>query len=625
MVERQLRGAGSATSACWRRWRACRASCSCPERLREHAYDDGALPIGYGQTISQPYMVARDLRGCSRSTGDERVLDVGTGSGYAAAVLAELAAEVISIERIPELAEQARARPRRGRATSTSTSASATARSALPGPRALRRDRRRRRGARDPAGALRAARAGRPARAPRRRPGGSGSCSSSQTPEGPAERALGPVPVRPARRRGGLRALTVASATRRLGYPSLRRLRSSSAEARSALTGARGVGGALRRRSNWVQLAKFCAVGATGYVVNLAVYTLLVHGARPPLPRRPRSCSFLVAVTNNYMWNRLWTFRAPARPCRLPGLRFLVVSPLALVRKPASSCTCSSRLGVGEVLGAGDRDRARHAGELRRQQAVVLPARVSASACASSRSLVALAPRRAGDRHRARLRRAGTAIADAVRAAGGAAERSPRCRRSPRFLADPKVARLARPLPDRIRTTDADFDRRRAAGRCTSGRGRPARSPPAWSTTPAGACSRRGPGRRSPGRWRAAARRLRRQGRSTSWPSGSRFCAVFFLGLADLRRPLSLRNLDLLVLLSFAVSLWLLQPRRGLHERAARVSAAALPARAHRLDRLRAAARCARRAVVAGLGARRGARSSSSASASGSTSRRRTA
>jgi protein-L-isoaspartate(D-aspartate) O-methyltransferase len=78
-----------------------------PEILWEHAYDDAALPIGAGQTISQPYMVARicvelGLR------GGERVLDVGTGSGYQAAVLAELAAEVHSIERIPELAEEAR-------------------------------------------------------------------------------------------------------------------------------------------------------------------------------------------------------------------------------------------------------------------------------------------------------------------------------------------------------------------------------------------------------------------------------------------------------------------------------------------------------------------------------------
>jgi protein-L-isoaspartate(D-aspartate) O-methyltransferase len=78
-----------------------------PARLRSHAYRDAALPIGADQTISQPYMVARicvelQLR------GGEKVLDVGTGSGYQAAVLAELAAEVHSLERIPALADRAR-------------------------------------------------------------------------------------------------------------------------------------------------------------------------------------------------------------------------------------------------------------------------------------------------------------------------------------------------------------------------------------------------------------------------------------------------------------------------------------------------------------------------------------
>jgi protein-L-isoaspartate(D-aspartate) O-methyltransferase len=78
-----------------------------PEELRSRAHDDAALPIGEGQTISQPYMVARICEELSLR-GHERVLDVGTGSGYQAAVLAELAAEVVTIERIPELAELAR-------------------------------------------------------------------------------------------------------------------------------------------------------------------------------------------------------------------------------------------------------------------------------------------------------------------------------------------------------------------------------------------------------------------------------------------------------------------------------------------------------------------------------------
>src|SRR5690242_19228658 len=79
-----------------------------PEELRDRAYEDAALPIGDGQTISQPYMVAKICEALSLR-GQERVLDVGGGSGYQAAVLAELAAEVDTIERIPALAARARA------------------------------------------------------------------------------------------------------------------------------------------------------------------------------------------------------------------------------------------------------------------------------------------------------------------------------------------------------------------------------------------------------------------------------------------------------------------------------------------------------------------------------------
>jgi protein-L-isoaspartate(D-aspartate) O-methyltransferase len=76
------------------------------ERERSVAYRDHALPIDCGQTISQPYTVAFMCE-AMRLTGSERVLEIGTGSGYNAAILSELAAEVYSIERIPHLAEQA--------------------------------------------------------------------------------------------------------------------------------------------------------------------------------------------------------------------------------------------------------------------------------------------------------------------------------------------------------------------------------------------------------------------------------------------------------------------------------------------------------------------------------------
>ena len=74
---------------------------------RRRAYRDMPLGIGYGQTISQPYMVAAILQAADVREG-QRVLDIGTGSGYQAAVLAELGAEVFTIERIAELAELAR-------------------------------------------------------------------------------------------------------------------------------------------------------------------------------------------------------------------------------------------------------------------------------------------------------------------------------------------------------------------------------------------------------------------------------------------------------------------------------------------------------------------------------------
>lgn len=79
-----------------------------PEELRDRAYHDAALPIGGGQSISQPYMVAKICEALALR-GGEHVLDVGSGSGYQAAVLAELAAEVDTIELLPELAALARA------------------------------------------------------------------------------------------------------------------------------------------------------------------------------------------------------------------------------------------------------------------------------------------------------------------------------------------------------------------------------------------------------------------------------------------------------------------------------------------------------------------------------------
>lgn len=108
MVERQLRRRGISDERVLAAMGRVPRELFVPEDLRELAYEDGALPIGFGQTISQPYIVAT-ICSLLELSGDERVLDVGTGSGYQAAVLAELAAEVVTIERVPELLEWAKA------------------------------------------------------------------------------------------------------------------------------------------------------------------------------------------------------------------------------------------------------------------------------------------------------------------------------------------------------------------------------------------------------------------------------------------------------------------------------------------------------------------------------------
>jgi protein-L-isoaspartate(D-aspartate) O-methyltransferase len=109
MVERQLLGRDIADDAVLESMGRVPREAFVPESERRRAYADAALPIGHGQTISQPYMVARIAEALALRPG-ELVLDVGTGSGYQAAVLAELGADVVTIERIPELASTARKR-----------------------------------------------------------------------------------------------------------------------------------------------------------------------------------------------------------------------------------------------------------------------------------------------------------------------------------------------------------------------------------------------------------------------------------------------------------------------------------------------------------------------------------
>jgi protein-L-isoaspartate(D-aspartate) O-methyltransferase len=108
MVERQLRRRGIADERVLDAITAIPRERFVPEAYARRAYADSALPIGHDQTISQPWIVAAICQAMELG-GDEKVLEVGTGSGYSAAVLALLAREVRTIERVPELVDRARA------------------------------------------------------------------------------------------------------------------------------------------------------------------------------------------------------------------------------------------------------------------------------------------------------------------------------------------------------------------------------------------------------------------------------------------------------------------------------------------------------------------------------------
>jgi protein-L-isoaspartate(D-aspartate) O-methyltransferase len=106
MVQYQLRGRGIRDRNVLKAMERVPRHLFVPHGIREHAYADSPLPIGHGQTISQPFVVAAMTEALELS-GGERVLEIGTGSGYQAAVLAEIAGEVYTIEIVPELAADA--------------------------------------------------------------------------------------------------------------------------------------------------------------------------------------------------------------------------------------------------------------------------------------------------------------------------------------------------------------------------------------------------------------------------------------------------------------------------------------------------------------------------------------
>ena len=174
-----------------------------PPDLRGDAWENIPLPIGSGQTISQPLVVARMCELLELS-GDEVVLDVGTGSGYHAAVLARLARHVHSIEVHASLSRQAAENLRAAGVTNVTLEVGDGSRG-LPRARALRRDQRGRRGRRrDPAAAGRAARARRPARRAGRdrRPAAGGRPPDARGRDAHAARARA---LRPARQLTRLR------------------------------------------------------------------------------------------------------------------------------------------------------------------------------------------------------------------------------------------------------------------------------------------------------------------------------------------------------------------------------------------------------------------------------------
>ena len=90
------------------------------------------------------------------------------------------------------------------------------------------------------------------------------------------------------------------------------------------------VGHGMRRPGNWLELVRFAVVGASGYVVNLAVFTAIVHGADGHY-RLAALAAFLVAVANNFLWNRRWTFRGHTGRAHPQAARFLLVSVAAFL------------------------------------------------------------------------------------------------------------------------------------------------------------------------------------------------------------------------------------------------------------------------------------------------------
>ena len=240
---------------------------------------------------------------------------------------------------------------------------------------------------------------------------------------------------------------------------------------------------ALRHPGNWVQLAKFCVVGASGYLVNLAVYALLLEVADLHY-LAAGACSFVVAAANNYYWNRHWTFRRQRGAPLLPGDPLPDRLPGRAGREPRDPPPARRRR-PGQDPGPGDRDPARDAAELRRQQALVLSALalraraftetpvspwplplVSRSAPPELRPGQARAPRQA-DSHWRRSLRSADAAGRARRARRQRRRDRPGCGRRRRPAVVHGHAR-ARAVPFDAEAGEADAHASRARSRASS-------------------------------------------------------------------------------------------------------------------------------------------------------------
>ena len=135
MVEHHIAARGVRSECVLKAMRKVKREAFLPADLQEFAYEDSPLPIAEGQTISQPYIVALMVEALALE-GGERVLEIGTGSGYAAAVLAEIARDVYTVERIGQLRKK-RLRRSPSKATRTCTCCTATARAAGPSTRLM--------------------------------------------------------------------------------------------------------------------------------------------------------------------------------------------------------------------------------------------------------------------------------------------------------------------------------------------------------------------------------------------------------------------------------------------------------------------------------------------------------